>query len=79
MAVIEEGFKDVLGLKIYYKIARAQPEIAKLLTMHGGPGSSHDYHLPLADQADREIAVIFYGKISKKAPIPQGGDDVRGP
>ncbi len=58
--VIEEGFKDVLGLKIYYKIVRAQPEIAKLLTMHGGPGSSHDYLLPLADLADRGITVIFY-------------------
>ncbi len=60
MAVIEEGFKDVLGLKIYYKIVRAQPETAKLLTMHGGPGSSHDYLLPLADLADRGITVIFY-------------------
>ncbi|WP_449463073.1 proline iminopeptidase-family hydrolase [Tardisphaera miroshnichenkoae] len=60
MVTTEEGFKNVLGLNLYYKIVRAQPEIAKLLTMHGGPGSSHDYLLPLADLAERGITVIFY-------------------
>ena len=57
---IEDGFEDILGLKIYYKIFRASPEKATLLTMHGGPGSSHDYLLSLADLSSRGITVIFY-------------------
>lgn len=57
---MEEGYTIVQGLRIYYKIFHASNEKAKLLTMHGGPGMSHDYLLPLADLSDNGITVIFY-------------------
>ncbi|MGC8515190.1 MAG: proline iminopeptidase-family hydrolase [Thermoplasmata archaeon] len=56
----KEKYVEVLGLKIYCKIFTANPEKAVLLTMHGGPGMSHDYLLPLADLSNRGITVAFY-------------------
>ncbi|MDS0257677.1 proline iminopeptidase-family hydrolase, partial [Thermoplasmatales archaeon AK] len=56
----EEGYRTVFGIKIFYRIFRAEKERAKLLTMHGGPGMSHDYLLPLADLSKHGITVIFY-------------------
>ena len=56
----EEFFTDVFGLKIYCKIYRALNEKCVLMTMHGGPGMSHDYLLPLADLSDSGISVFFY-------------------
>jgi L-proline amide hydrolase len=35
---------------------------APLVTLHGGPGASHDYMLPLTDLA-RDRAVVFYDQI----------------
>lgn len=57
---IEEGFVSVMGLKLYYK--KYTPENAKetLLTLHGGPGSGHDYLLPLVDLTEKGIEVIFF-------------------
>lgn len=57
---ISEGYQDVNGLRIYFKIFRAKNEKAKLMTMHGGPGMSHDYLLPLSDMAQEGITVMFY-------------------
>ena len=57
---LEKGFLHVLGLKIYYKKFDAGSGARKLLTLHGGPGMSHDYLLPLAKLAERGITVLFY-------------------
>ncbi len=54
----KEGYFDINGLKIYYK--RVGDGEKKLLTLHGGPGMSHDYLLPLAKLADYGITVLFY-------------------
>lgn len=56
----EEKFVQVLGLKIYTKTFRAIDEFATLLTMHGGPGMSHDYLLSLADLSEEGVTVVFY-------------------
>lgn len=56
----EEFYTDVFGLKIYCKIYRAVNEKCILMTMHGGPGMSHDYLLPLADLSESGISVFFY-------------------
>jgi len=47
-----------MGLKIYYK--RVGDGDKKLVTLHGGPGASHDYLSPLAKLGDRGITVLFY-------------------
>jgi proline iminopeptidase len=56
---IKEGFIDI-GIKVYYKIVSPKNVKAKLLTLHGGPGASHDYLSPLADLVKYDIEVIFY-------------------
>ncbi|EQD64806.1 proline-specific peptidase [mine drainage metagenome] len=56
----EERYVEVQGLKIFTKMFRAKNEKAVLLTMHGGPGMTHDYLLPLADLAGKGITVVFY-------------------
>ncbi|MEM4104672.1 MAG: proline iminopeptidase-family hydrolase [Thermoplasmatales archaeon] len=56
----DEGFIEVNGLKIFYKRFVPQKSVTKILCLHGGPGMSHDYLLPLADLAQFGIEVIFY-------------------
>ena len=56
----DEFFTEVFGIKIYCKIYRAVNEKCVLMTMHGGPGMSHDYLLPLADLSENGITVFFY-------------------
>jgi proline iminopeptidase len=55
---VEEGYYNIMGLKIYYKRVGDGPK--KLLTLHGGPGMSHDYLLPLAKLSDHGVTVLFY-------------------
>jgi proline iminopeptidase len=54
-----EGYLDI-GIKVYYKVIEPDVIKAKLLTLHGGPGASHDYLLPLKDLANWGIQVFFY-------------------
>ncbi|MCY0859218.1 MAG: proline iminopeptidase-family hydrolase [Sulfolobaceae archaeon] len=56
---IEEGYKTIFGIKIYYKLYKTGSN-KKLITLHGGPGGSHDYLIPLADLANYGINVLFY-------------------
>lgn len=56
-----EGYATVPGGKVYWRkfgSGRKTP----LLTLHGGPGSSHNYLLPLQALAD-ERPVIFYDQL----------------
>ena len=57
---MREGFVRVNGLRIYYKIFSPEKTRARIICLHGGPGMSHDYVLPLADLADYGYEVIFY-------------------
>ena len=49
----------------YYKVfgSLADRTTTSLVILHGGPGLSHDYLLPLSDLADTSIPVIFYDQI----------------
>ena len=55
-----ENYAKINGIYIYYKLCRADDEKAKLMTMHGGPGMSHDYLLSLRDLTRHGITVLFY-------------------
>jgi proline iminopeptidase len=57
---VSEGHYEIQELKIYYKRFDAGEGARKLLTLHGGPGMSHDYLLPLSELAKRGITVLFY-------------------
>lgn len=53
-----EGYFNVNGLKLYYK--KVGSGRRKVLTLHGGPGMSHDYLLPLAELSSYDMTVLFY-------------------
>ena len=55
-----EGFRNILGLKIFCKYLDCGQGSVKLMCLHGGPGMSHDYLLPLSDLAHSGISVLFY-------------------
>ncbi|MGC8645358.1 MAG: proline iminopeptidase-family hydrolase [Thermoplasmata archaeon] len=56
----EEGYINVNGLNLFYRKFVPGNAKAKMLCLHGGPGMSHDYLLPLADLAEKGIEIIFY-------------------
>lgn len=56
-----EGYAPVPGGKIYWRKFGSGGK-TPLLTLHGGPGSSHNYLLPLQALAD-ERPVIFYDQL----------------
>jgi proline-specific peptidase len=49
----------------YYKLVGTLEGRAKrpLVVLHGGPGFSHDYLIPIGDIATRERPVVFYDQI----------------
>jgi len=56
-----EGFAEVPGGKIFWRKFGRGPK-TPLLTLHGGPGSSHSYLLPLQALAE-DRPVIFYDQL----------------
>lgn len=59
---IKEGYVEVTGGKIWYRIVGAEKTGIPLLTLHGGPGAPHDYLEPMEALAD-ERPVIFYDQL----------------
>lgn len=65
MAEISEttGYVDIFGFKFFYKIFDPADAKSTLVCLHGGPGATHDYILPLADLAKHGFRVIFYDQL----------------
>ncbi len=59
----QEGFVSVLGYKQYYRVAGPSDAPATILTLHGGPGSSHHYLLSLRDLTRWGYRVIFFDQL----------------
>lgn len=57
-----EGYVDVTGGRVWFRIVGAESAGTPLLVLHGGPGATHDYLEPLAALAD-ERPVIFYDQL----------------
>lgn len=71
----EDGFVDVNGIKLYYE-RFGKGNRHKLLTLHGGPGGTHDYLLPLADLAKMDFDVVFYDQFGcGKSDYPKNESD----
>jgi proline iminopeptidase len=61
----------VLGYKLFYKTVGG-PTKSTILCLHGGPGATHDYMLPLADLAQSGYRVVFYDQIGcGKSELPK--------
>ena len=78
MAKMTSGYVDYAGFKTYYEIyGERTPEKKPLLSLHGGPGDTHNYLLNYRDMADlygRQI--VFYDQIGCGASkIPHQEDD----
>lgn len=59
MVVRSEGFVTVLGHRLFYR-SFGDPAHPTVLGLHGGPGASHDYLLPLADLAEDRYRVVLF-------------------
>lgn len=59
--IIEEGFKEINGIKIYYKsIGGGEP----LFVLHGGPGLAYNYLFPHFSKLAENFKVIFFDQRS---------------
>jgi len=58
-----QGKVKVLGFNLFYRIFRPESYKGTLVCLHGGPGATHDYILPLADLASYGFRVIFYDQL----------------
>ncbi|MDR6505587.1 proline iminopeptidase-family hydrolase [Arthrobacter oryzae] len=69
---VSEGYVEVRGGRVWYQVLGDGIGIP-LVTIHGGPGGTHDYLEPLGALAD-ERQVVFYDQLGAgKSDIP---DDV---
>jgi proline iminopeptidase len=71
----QEGFVKVLGYDLFYRSAGAANAPATVLTLHGGPGASHDYLLALRDLTRFGYRVVFFDQLGcGRSEIPSGTD-----
>lgn len=71
----EDGFAEINGIKIYYE-RFGKGNRHKLLALHGGPGGTHDYILPIADLASMNFDVVFYDQFGcGKSDYPKNESD----
>ncbi|NKX55197.1 proline iminopeptidase-family hydrolase [Arthrobacter mobilis] len=67
---VREGHVEVRGGRVWYQVVGDGPRIP-LVTVHGGPGATHDYLEPLEALAD-ERAVVFYDQLGAgKSDVPE--------
>jgi proline iminopeptidase len=59
---MSEGFVEVTGGRIWYRVAGEGREGVCLLCLHGGPGFTHDYVSSLEDLAS-DRPVVFYDQL----------------
>lgn len=71
----QEGFVRVLGYNLYFRSAGPAEGKGTILALHGGPGSSHDYLLPLRDLTRWGYRVVFFDQLAcGRSEIPPGTD-----
>jgi proline iminopeptidase len=73
--VDQHGFVRVLGYNLYYRSVGPEDAPTTILTLHGGPGSSHDYLLCLSDLERWGYRVVFFDQLGcGQSEIPPGTD-----
>ena len=63
MDLPREGFVPVLGYRLFYRSFGPPTEGPTVLGLHGGPGGSHDYLLPLGDLASSGYRVVLFDQL----------------
>jgi proline iminopeptidase len=60
---IREGLVPIHGYRFYWKSVGDPGTAGTIVTLHGGPGGTHDYLSPFADLASRGYRVVFYDQL----------------
>ncbi|MGI0071638.1 MAG: proline iminopeptidase-family hydrolase [Thermoplasmata archaeon] len=60
---VREGLVPVHGYRLYWKSVGEPGPLGTVVTLHGGPGATHDYLLCFADLAARGYRVVFYDQL----------------
>ncbi|MGA9838899.1 MAG: proline iminopeptidase-family hydrolase [Thermoplasmata archaeon] len=60
---VREGFVPVHGYRLYWKSVGDPGSAGTLVTLHGGPGGTHDYLLSFADMVAHGYRVVFYDQL----------------
>lgn len=69
---VTEGYVNVLGFRFFYKSFGEVSKKGTVLCLHGGPGSTHDYLLPLADLSKYGYRVVLYDQLGcGKSDLPK--------
>ena len=74
-----EGYAPFEGHQTWYRVVGDLPggpgDPAPLVTLHGGPGATHDYLLSMTDLAGSGRAVVFYDQTGngKSTHFPDRG------
>jgi proline iminopeptidase len=58
-----DGYASVHGYRLYWKSVGDPGPAGTIVTLHGGPGGTHDYLLCFADMADAGYRVLFYDQL----------------
>ncbi len=58
-----DGFLSVTGFQIFYRSFGGPHPRGTVLCLHGGPGASHDYLVPLADLAVYGYQVVLFDQV----------------
>jgi proline iminopeptidase len=61
--VVREGFVPVHGYRFYWKSIGDPGSAGTILTLHGGPGATHDYLLSFSDMVAHGYRVVFYDQL----------------
>ena len=62
MEAVSEGYVKVLGFRLFYRVF-GEARRGTVLCLHGGPGATHDYLLPMADLTEYGYKVVFYDQL----------------
>jgi proline-specific peptidase len=60
---VHEGFVPVQGYRLYWKSVGEPGPAGTIVVLHGGPGATHEYLLPLVDLAAYGYRVVFYDQL----------------
>ncbi|MCI4352160.1 MAG: proline iminopeptidase-family hydrolase [Thermoplasmata archaeon] len=73
--VDQEGFARILGHDLFYRSTGPSDAAATVLGLHGGPGASHDYLVPLRDLTRWGYRVVLFDQLAcGRSEIPPGTD-----
>lgn len=71
----DDGFVRILGYNLYYRSVGPSDAKATVLALHGGPGASHDYLVPLRDLTRWGYRVVLFDQLAcGRSEIPPGTD-----